>query len=551
MLVLAPRGRDAAVISKVLKARQIGATECATAKQMVELLDQGAAGAVLTDDSVAGDHLEHLKRWLGAQPAWSDFPFIVLTARRAHPSAETAVDLLHTLGNFILLERPVHADTLARAAASALRARLRQYETRDTLEQLTDARASVQLLNQELEGRIASRTEALAAANDRLMLEISERERAQANLVHVQKLEAVGRLTGGIAHDFNNLLQVVNMNIDLLIRRASDPKLSDLASKAKRAVGRGRKLTGQLLSFARTQSLLPKSTELNALIAEMQELIAVSIGSRVELELKLCAEPAWATIDAAQLEMALLNLAVNAKDAMPNGGTLTIATRFVEGPCHELSSHQHVVVSATDTGTGIPEPLLAKVFEPFFTTKPVGSGTGLGLSQVYGFARQSGGLARVESEPDQGTTVELWFPAMEGSPLPVGTPAKAQESTAFMPRQVLVIEDEPEVRRVIVESLSMSGHVVRSAATGAEGLELIRHQRPDVLVVDYAMPGMNGAEVIAEVRILDSSMPILLATGYADMAEVARVLPATSVLLKPFDITALLRAVDDACAVAA
>ncbi|MEO6662118.1 MAG: response regulator [Rubrivivax sp.] len=379
-------------------------------------------------------------------------------------------------------------------------------------------------------------------------MEISERERAQANLVHVQKLEAVGRLTGGIAHDFNNLLQVVNMSIDLLIRRAGDPKLVELATKAKTAVGRGRKLTAQLLSFARTQSLLPSPTELNGLITGMQELIAISIGSLVTLEIHVRSEPAWATLDAAQLEMALLNLAVNAKDAMPGGGVLTIATRCVEGVHHGLSSSRHVVVSVADTGTGIPEPLVAKVFEPFFTTKPVGSGTGLGLSQVYGFASQSGGLARVESKAGIGTTVELWFPATAGSHDPVGTDTVASQAALFRARQVLVIEDDPDVRRIIVESLTQSGHMVRSATSGADGLDQMSRQPPDVLVVDYAMPGMNGAQVIAQVRARYASMPILLATGYADMAEVARVLPSTSVLLKPFDIAALLKAVDDACA---
>lgn len=548
ILVLAPRGRDAAVISKVLNARAIGTTECATSAQVVALLDQGAAGAVITDDSFASENFEPLRRWLEAQPPWSDFPFIVLTAKRTTGDAHSAVDVLHSLGNFILLERPVNADTLGRAAASAVRARVRQYETRRALDDLHDARATVQALNLDLESRIAARTQALAAANDRLMLEISERERAQASLVHVQKLEAVGRLTGGIAHDFNNLLQVVSMNVDLVIRKAVDPKVIDLAGKAKRAVGRGAKLTAQLLSFARTQSLLPKLTDINALIAGMQELIVVSIGSQVVLEVKLCEEPAWATIDTVQLEMALLNLAVNAKDAMQGSGTLLVSTACVEQVVDGLPGTRHVVVSMRDNGSGIAPGVLAKVFEPFFTTKPLGSGTGLGLSQVYGFARQSGGTARIESELGEGTAVEMWFPALappllNDDSVPSAPPARLRN------RQVLVIEDDAEVRRVIVESLESAGHSVRSAESGAQGLVLLAKARPDLLIVDYAMPGMTGAQVIATVRESDPDLPILLSTGYADMAEVARVLPATSVLLKPFDVAALLSAVDAACSI--
>lgn len=545
LLVLARRGRDAGVISQVLNTRKIGTIECASLEQLVLQLDNGT-GAVITDDSLVGENFESLTAWVQAQPPWSDFPFIVLTPQSTRSSAERVMDLVRTLGNFILLERPVNADTLGRAATSAVRARIRQYETRRTMNQLNEAQATVQAFNLELEDRIQARTHALAAANDRLMLEISERERAQASLIHIQKLEAVGRLTGGIAHDFNNLLQVVSMNVDLVIRKAENPKIVDLASKAKRAVSRGAKLTAQLLSFARTQSLLPKLTDINELIAEMQELIVVSVGSQVVVQVKLCEQPAWATIDTVQLEMALLNLAVNAKDAMQGSGTLLITTTRVNGLAHGLESASHVVVSVTDTGTGIPPHLLAKVFEPFFTTKPLGSGTGLGLSQVYGFARQSGGTARVESELDIGTTVEIWFPALNPPALDNAN-TDSTDKNVYAVRQILVVEDDAEVRRVIVESLESAGHTVRAAASGSEGLHHLKELRPDLLIVDYAMPGMTGAEVIAEVRTFDTSTPILLSTGYADMAEVARVLPATSILLKPFDVATLLEAVERAC----
>lgn len=546
LLVLALRGRDAGVISQVLNTRKIGTTECGSLEQLVVQLDKGAAGAVITDDSLIGENFESLANWLEAQPPWSDFPFIVLTSESARSSTERVMDLVRSLGNFILLERPVNADTLGRAATSAVRARVRQYETRRTMNALNQAQATVQALNLELEDRITARTHALAAANDRLMLEISERERAQASLVHIQKLEAVGRLTGGIAHDFNNLLQVVSMNVDLVIRKAQDPKIVDLASKAKRAVSRGAKLTAQLLSFARTQSLLPKLTDINALISGMQELIVVSVGSQVVVQIQLCEQPAWSTIDTVQLEMALLNLAVNAKDAMQGSGTLLVTTRRVDGEVQGLASTRHVIVSVTDTGIGIQPHLLPKVFEPFFTTKPLGTGTGLGLSQVYGFAHQSGGTARVDSEVNRGTTVEIWFPALNPPP-PSDARADVVDTNGYKGRQILVVEDDAEVRRVIVESLESAGHVVRAAASGLDGLSQLRHALPDLLIVDYAMPGMTGAQVIASVRTFNTSMPILLATGYADMAEVARVLPATSILLKPFDVATLLDAVERAC----
>ena len=246
--------------------------------------------------------------------------------------------------------------------------------------------------------------------------------------------------------------------------------------------------------------------------------------------------------------MALLNLAINAKDAMPDrGGTLTICSRIVEGSFPDLSALCHVVVDVADSGSGISEHLLSKVFEPFFTTKPVGSGTGLGLSQVYGFARQSGGVARVESKVGEGTRVEMWFPYVA---LSAKLPAPLDDADIprkVVRRRVLVIEDDVEVRRVIVDSLAAFGHDVRSAENGVAGLACLRANMPDVMIVDYAMPGMTGAEVIALAKQFKPDLPIVLATGYADMVEVGRVLPSRSVLLKPFDVAALLRAVDDAC----
>ncbi|HUD33465.1 MAG TPA: response regulator [Variovorax sp.] len=545
VLIHAPRGRDADVIQRLLHGLELVAVICTSAEQLIAQLDQGAAAAIVTEESLLKLPEAPLRTWLTAQPSWSDFPFIVLASREAGARSRQALRLLQTLGNAFVLERPVHTETLARAVDAAVRARKRQYATRMNLHQLEDTRAEVERLNAQLEERIAARTRELAGANDRLMAEIAERERAQAALIQVQKMEAIGRLTGGIAHDFNNLLHVVNMNLDLVARVARDEKVLGIAARAKGAVGRGAKLTGQLLSFARNQSLLPRLTDVNALLEGMRELVVVSVGPTIRVELQLCEEPAWAVLDANQLEMAVLNLAVNARDAMPTGGTLTVSTQLREVAGDGVRpAVEHVVVSVADTGMGIAAHLLNKVFDPFFTTKPVGSGTGLGLSQVYGFAHQSGGMTALRSEERVGTAVDMLFPASKER----GDAAPASERTQPGPRdarhrKVLVIEDDAEVRRAIVESLSLLGYVVTEAADGASGLQALGAGRHDLMVVDYAMPGLNGAEVIARARELVGDIPVILATGYADMAQVGRVLGTQSILVKPFDISTLADAV--------
>lgn len=545
VLVHTPRGRDADVVVSVLAAARIEAVVCATQEAMLSALREGAAAAIVTEETLQAEPGGALARWLADQPSWSDFPFIVLATRQAGRRSDVAAQALHALGNVMLLERPVNAETLASAAEAVVRARNRQYTTRRNLQELGEARATVERLNRELEDRIAARTHELAAANDRLMAEINERERAQAALVHMQKMEAIGRLTGGIAHDFNNLLHVVSMNLELLVRQSPEAKVAAIAERARRAVSRGSRLTGQLLTFARAQSLLPRLTDVNALLLGMQELVAISTGANVAVDMDLCEGAAWVQLDPSQMEMAVLNLAVNAKDAMPQGGALRIATRMETLSTDELPAGRYVRVSVSDQGGGIPQHLLSKVFDPFFTTKPLGSGTGLGLSQVYGFAQQSGGMARIDSRVGEGTTVEMHFPM--AAPEQVAQ-APLDGPTQAAPRQhhILVVEDDAEVRRVIVDSLRFNGHQVMSASNGADGLEALGRQRPDLLIVDYAMPNMNGAEVIKAARQRQPGLPVILATGYADMAEVGTVLGTQSILIKPFDIGTLLRAVSQA-----
>jgi CheY-like chemotaxis protein len=275
----------------------------------------------------------------------------------------------------------------------------------------------------------------------------------------------------------------------------------------------------------------------------MRDLLEISVGSAVEVEYDLCEEDATVVLDPSQLEMAILNLAVNSKDAMPEGGKLTVSTgtRYFDTDERDLPAGDYVLLAVTDSGVGIPPNILPKVFDPFFTTKPVGRGTGLGLSQVYGFARQSGGIARVRSAEGQGTTVELLFPQADDAG---AEPLVARQQEPAVPAQagachILVVEDDSDVRRVIVECLSLIGYRVTEAANGAEALQQLDTIKPDLLVVDYAMPDMTGAEVISEARKKIGDVPVILATGYADMAAVERLVGRPRILRKPFDIAQL------------
>lgn len=542
VLIHAPRGRDANVVQQVLTSQQIGAEVCETEQDLIASLEAGAASVIVTEEALPqllSD--DRLLAWLKNQPPWSDFPFVVLATKREGRRAEKDFRSLHALGNLVLLERPLNAETLASAAESAVRARRRQYAAREHLEELKRTRTELERLNRELEDRILTRTKELSSANDRLMKEINERERAQAALTQVQKMEAIGRLTGGIAHDFNNLLHVVNMNLELVSLYAKEEKVKPVVDRAKSAARRGARLTNQLLSFARSQSLLPKLTRVNQLINGMKDLLEISVGSGIEVEFDLCEEDASVVLDPSQLEMAVLNLAVNSRDAMAEGGKLKISTgtRYLDED-RDLPPGDYVLVSVSDTGSGIPANILPKVFDPFFTTKPVGRGTGLGLSQVYGFARQSGGLARIRSVEGGGTTVEMFFPEADAE-VEDEVVARQQPAVPALAGacHILVVEDDADVRRVIVECLSLIGYKVTEAANGAEALAQLAAAKPDLLVVDYAMPDMTGAEVISQARRLVGDVPVILATGYADMAAVERLAGRPRILRKPFDIAQL------------
>ena len=540
-MILAPHGRDAQVIASVLERDRVECVVCADASSLLSELEVAAATAVVTEEALAGGLDESLRDYLVRQPAWSDFPFVVLATRQSSRRSVRAAASLQELGNLVILERPLNPDTLLSAVRSALRARQRQYAARRYLTDIEAGKQTVERLNTELESRIAARTSDLAGANDRLMREIADRERIQSKVVQGQKLEAIGRLTGGIAHDFNNLLHAVSLNLQLITRMGSEGRIADYARRAKESVDCGARLTAQLLSFARAQSLLPRMHDVNAMVSSLQELIEVSVGSKIQVRIELCDGEAWALIDGAQLEMALLNLAVNSRDAMPDGGRLTVRTALKTG----ADGRSLVQISVQDTGCGIPETIQAKVFDPFFTTNGDGEGTGLGLSQVYGFANQSGGSAEVSSMEGQGTTVTLRFPQVKALPVSeVAAPAQTNGSANGQTRtEVLVVEDDIAVRQGIAEGLRLLNYKVREASDGESGLRELRRRMPDLLMSDYLMPGMNGAQFIAAARQINPKIPVLVATGHADMAEVEKLVGVQSVLKKPFDLETLNAAV--------
>ena len=342
----------------------------------------------------------------------------------------------------------------------------------------------------------------------------------QQELNQAQKMEALGQLTGGVAHDFNNLLTAVLGSLELAMKQVSDARLMRLLSAARRAAQRGAALTAQMLAFARRQEVALKPVDTNAVIRDMGELLHRLIGPLVRISHDL-EDGLWpALADPAQLEMALLNLAVNARDAMPLGGDLVIQTRrIVNDPASNASDLTHgdyVVVSVSDTGSGMPDHLLAKAFDPFFTTKGPAKGSGLGLSMVYGFARQVGGTAVIESTVGKGTTVKLYLPRAVGQP-----DMKRQDAAAAEPLgaglRVLVVDDDESVRTLAKEMLEEMGHEVTEAAGGRSALELLKAGcRCDVLLIDYAMPVMSGTECAEEVRKFRPDLPILFMTGYVD-----------------------------------
>jgi len=407
--------------------------------------------------------------------------------------------------------------------------------------------AARQELQANLEARVADRTRDLLLSRDRLQVALGEQAKSEASLRQAQKMQMVGQLAGGIAHDFNNLLTALIGALDMLRPRldSRDTRSLRLLDNAMQSAERGARLTSQLLAFSRRQRLLPVATDMNQIIDGMMELIVTTIGRDIRVHTELQSDLHNALVDPNQLEAALLNLALNARDAMPKGGVLTLITRNQriaetqagQDGTNELLRGDYVAVMVQDNGTGMQHDVLARVFEPFFTTKGIGHGSGLGLSQVHGLAAQSGGAVRIISQPGVGTTVTLLLPAARAST------RGASPSGAVEAKLVMVVDDDAEVRALIGDMLAELGHRPMLMADPASALaRLEQAQHVDILMADYTMPGMNGAELISRAVGMHPGLPTILASGHADLPPRARDV-ADAILAKPFTLTTLIQAI--------
>jgi signal transduction histidine kinase/CheY-like chemotaxis protein len=389
---------------------------------------------------------------------------------------------------------------------------------------------------------LVEQTEALRDANRRLLAEVESHRSTTAKLQQAQKLEAIGRLTAGIAHDFNNVLMVAGGAADMGMRHlAEGSPAAPFVATIQAAVGRAARLTQHLLAFGRVQALQPRALNANEVLDGMSDLLTTTLGGLATLVVDRHPVPVVALVDRSQLEQAVLNLVINARDAMPDGGVITIRTGLGARPDGAAShvADRFVSIAVSDTGRGMTEEDRQRAFDPFFTTKEIGKGSGLGLSQVYGLAKQSGGVAHIESKPDAGTTVSIWLPQVAAEP-PVaattdrGTPVHSPEGA-----RVLLLDDDPGVRKAVAAMLVAAGYTVTSHGSGAEALAELEGPGPiTLLVVDYAMPAMRGDAFAARARRLRADVPILFITGYADVDALDS---ERWILRKPFRIGDLTR----------
>ncbi|AQR60488.1 hypothetical protein BZG35_01575 [Brevundimonas sp. LM2] len=537
-LVLTPSGRDGAIATAILAEAGCPALLCRDIEDLLVRMNEGAGLAIVVEDVLRSADLSGLSTWIQSQPSWSDFPFLILTQRggsvERNPLAQR---LSQTLGNVGFLERPFHPTTLVSAVRTALRGRSRQYEARERIEEIRRGEAL-------LERRVLDRTAELEAANRQLADQIAERGKAEDALRQAQRLEAVGQLTSGIAHDFNNLLTVIIGNVEQIRKRTEDPSLQKRLSMMAEASRRGAQLTAQMLAFSRRQKLEPRPVDLNDTVRSMKDLLQSTIGGSVRILEPDLAEDLWpAMIDPTQIELVILNLAINARDAMDVGGTLRIQTANVVAPApltpEQPPAGQHVMVAVSDDGSGMSDDVRAKVFEPFFTTKAVGKGSGLGLSQVYGLAKQSGGGVEIDTAVGKGTTIRIFLPRADARPLNETVPIAPVSAAPLPDTTVLVVDDDDAVRAVTRGILVDLGYRVLEAGSGGAALDLF-DQRPDIqaVVLDFAMPGMNGGEVAREMAVRRPGLPILFVTGYADNDALAAT-AEDRIIHKPFDENAL------------
>ncbi|WP_338512862.1 ATP-binding protein [Pseudomonas trivialis] len=530
-IILAPVGRDSSLALMMLNEAGYSGIVAANLGALCEALEQGAGLLVIAAEALRGVDLEPLLEYLHQQPAWSDLPIVLMT-HHGGTEQNGSSHLSGLLGNVTFLERPFHPVTLISLVSAALRGRRRQYEARDRLIDLSESEQRLQSTLETLEQQVEERTVQLRSNEDALR--------------QSQKMEAVGQLTGGIAHDFNNMLTGIIGSLELLRRRIARGKLDDLdglidlgVTSTSRAAG----LTHRLLAFSRRQSLDPKPVEINQLVNSMGELLQRSINESIALDMRLTG-PLWtAEADPNQLESALLNLVLNARDAMPGGGRLTVETgnRHLDSvftaAYGTLQPGDYVELSVSDTGCGIPDSVIGRVFDPFFTTKPIGQGTGLGLSMIYGFARQSRGHVTIHSEVGKGTTVSLFLPRFAGeiAAQEVSNPTLLPYANAG--ETVLIVEDDPAVRVLVSTVLKELGYGFVEAGDAVKAVPIIEsEQRIDLMISDVGLPGMNGRQLAEIGRQIRPGLKVLFITGYAEHAAVRGGFldPGMQLITKPF-----------------
>ncbi|UUQ64956.1 response regulator [Pseudomonas fuscovaginae UPB0736] len=536
-IILAPWGRDSQIARRILEEAGFCGVVTENLSSLCLELERGAGLAIISAEALQAIDLDPLLQYLQQQPSWSDLPIVLLT-HHGRPERPTTFRVGSQLGNVTFLERPFHPATLISLVTSAIRGRRRQYEARDRLVDLSQSEQRLKETLETLEQQVEERTTQLRHNEEALR--------------QSQKMEAVGQLTGGIAHDFNNMLTGIIGSLELLKRRLARGRLEDLESlidlgvtSANRAAG----LTHRLLAFSRRQSLDSKPVNMNELVKSMGELLHRSLNESIELRMDLAPALWTAEADPNQLESALLNLVLNARDAMPEGGQLLVSTSnqvldlaFTQSQ-GRLEPGDYVLLQVRDTGCGMPENIISRVFDPFFTTKPIGQGTGLGLSMIYGFSKQSHGHVCIDSTVGQGTSVNLYLPRYSGEPILQDDSLQLLPSSqAAEGETVLIVEDDPAVRALVRDVLSELGYQFVEAEDGNAAVPVLESsQRIDLLISDVGLPGMNGRQLAEIGRQLRPGLKVLFITGYAEHAAVRGGFLDTGMqmITKPFNLDLL------------